>query len=72
MSRAKPRARRNRPLIPLTPQEAAEVEALRARILARLDAMAEEMAAQGWIRCPDCGGLSPPEAGAGEDEPWPG
>lgn len=72
MSRAKPRARRNRPVVPLTPQEAAEVEALRARILARLDAMAEELAAQGYIRCPDCGGLSPPETEPGEDEPLPG
>ncbi|MGQ2991357.1 MAG: hypothetical protein ACT6RD_03160 [Brevundimonas sp.] len=72
MSRAKPRARRNRPVIPLTPQEAAEVETLRARILARLEVMNAEMIDEGWIRCPDCGGLSPPETDAGEDEPWPG
>lgn len=48
------------------------MEALRARILARLEVMNAEMVAQGWIRCPDCGGLSPPETDAGEDGPWPG
>lgn len=41
------------------PMDAADEQALRDRILARLDGLAAELEQKGAVRCPACGGLAP-------------